>query len=449
MEVLLERIATLIWGPYLLIPLLSFVGVFLTLRLRALPWRYLSKSVALFCTSRSSDTDEGDIPPRHALMAALASALGTGNIAGVATAIHLGGVGAIFWMWCIALFGMATQYTEAVLAVRFREKDANGNYVGGPMYYISKGLGRHWHWLGTSFALFGTVAAFGIGNMVQANSVASVLQDNFDVPDIASGAVLAMLTAVVIIGGIRRIGVVAARMVPFISLLYIFSATVVIVLHIGKVPAAFALIIHDAFNGSAATGGFVGATVAQAIRFGLARGIFSNEAGLGSMAIVHAAAKTREPVQQGMIAMLGTFIDTLIVCTMTAMVIILTNSWESGANGAVLTSVAFSSVLGETGDMIVSICMCLFALTTLLGWSYYGERCAQFLFGTLVIKPYRLLWVLVVLVGATSDVKAVWLAADIMNGLMALPNLIALLLLSPLVVSLSKKYLSGSSCGMP
>ena len=439
----LENISGWLWGEWVLIPLLSFVGIFLTWRIRALAWRSLPQTIKWLwrdCVQGVADQPAGDLPRHHALMAALAGALGTGNIAGVATAIHLGGVGAIFWMWLIALFGMATQYAEVVLAVHFREQDASGRTVGGPMYYIRKGLGARWHWLGGCFAFFGMIAAFGIGNMVQANSVADALHSTFQIPVLATGLVLAVLVAMVIIGEARRIGVVATALIPLMSVLYICLALLVVLWNIEQVPAAFMQIVHAAFNGSAATGGFLGATVAQAIRFGLARGIFSNEAGLGSVAIIHAAAKTQQPVTQGLVAAFGTFIDTIVICTMTAMVIILTGSWQTGLNGAELTVHAFSTGFGSWAEDIVSIALTLFAFTTLLSWSYYGERCAEFLFGIRIITPYRLLWIGVIISGSLGSVSIVWLLADIMNGLMALPNLLALLLLSPLVVRLTRKY---------
>jgi AGCS family alanine or glycine:cation symporter len=374
-------------------------------------------------------------------MTALAATIGTGNIAGVATAIALGGPGAIFWMWLTALIGMATKYSEAVLAVKYREVDARGKHVGGPMYYIKNGLGEHWHWLGFLFALFGMIAAFGIGNMVQANSVADALHSSeFKVPTNITGIVIAVLAGSVILGGISRIATVAVKLVPFMAIAYVGGALIIILMNIADVPAALSLIINSAFTGTAATGGFAGAAIWAAIRFGVARGIFSNEAGLGSAPIAHAAAKTNDPIHQGMIGMLGTFIDTIIVCTMTALVIILTGAWTSGENGAGLSILAFSHALPGVGAHIVTFALVVFAFTTILGWSYYGERCAEFIFGVKAILPYRILWLIAIPLGAMGKLGLIWLLADVLNGLMALPNLIALILLSPMVFKLSRDY---------
>ena len=421
--------------------LLVGVGIYLTVGLRAIPWRRLIYSFQLLWQGRvAKPGDEGDIPSFHALMTALAATVGSGNVAGVATAIYLGGPGAVFWMWMTALFGMATKYSEAVLAVRFREVDELGRHVGGPMYYIRNGLGPNWHWLGMLFSLFGMVAAFGIGNTVQANTVANAVISSFHLPLWGSGLVMAFLTGAVIIGGIRRLGSVAAMLVPFMALAYVGGASVIILLNVEQVPAAFATIIGHAFTGTAATGGFAGATVMMAIRFGVARGVFSNEAGLGSAPIAHAAAKTNDPVGQGLIAMLGTFIDTILVCTMTALVIIITGAWTSGQTGAALSAHAFDTGLNHVGGIVVTLALMVFAFTSLLGWSYYGERCAEYLFGVRVIQPYRVLWVIAIPIGAMGDLGWVWLVADILNGLMAVPNLIALVALSPIVFQLTRQH---------
>lgn len=424
--------------------LLLGTGVFLTVGLKAMPWHRLIDGFKLLWRGRTS-REKGDITPFQALMTALAATIGTGNIAGVATAIFLGGPGAVFWMWITALFGMATKYSEAVLAVRYREVDERGRYVGGPMYYIKNGLGSHWQWLGVSFAIFGMIAAFGIGNMVQANSVAHAMNSSFKIPDWVTGAVMATITAVVILGGIHRIANVAAKLVPIMAVAYIAAALWIIFMHLGEVPAALGQIVSDAFTGTAAAGGFAGAAVWAAIRFGVARGIFSNEAGLGSAPIAHAAARTNNPVQQGMIGMLGTFIDTIIVCTMTALVIILTGSWTSGETGAALSMLAFNTALPEVGSTVVSLGLAVFAFTTVLGWSYYGERCAEFLFGIRVILPYRLLWVAAIMVGALGKLELIWLLADVLNGLMAIPNLIALVVLSPVVFKLTRTYFRNNA----
>jgi len=440
-QALLEKISGMIWGEYFLIPLLAFVGIFLTIGLRVMPWTHIFVAFRLLYQGRKSEA-KGDISPFQALMTALSATIGTGNIAGVATAIYFGGPGAIFWMWVIALFGMATKYAEAVLAVKFREIDELDNYVGGPMYYIKNGLGRHWAWLGSAFALFGMVAAFGIGNMVQSNSVADVMQSTYQTPTWVTGLILALMAAFVIIGGIKRIGEVAARLVPFMASMYFIGAFIIIVMHLSAIPQALTLIVTDAFTGTAATGGFAGATLWMALRWGFARGIFSNEAGLGSAPIAHAAAQTNDPVCQGMIAMLGTFIDTIIICSMTALVIILTGSWDSGIKGASMTSAAFTTGLNDAGSTIVSLGLILFAFTTILGWSYYGERCAEYLFGVKIILPYRVIWILAIIFGAVIKLGLVWTVADILNGLMAIPNLIALLMLSPVVFAITRTTLS-------
>lgn len=439
---LLNTASGFIWGPFMLVLLLG-TGVYLTIGLRAMPWRHLGNGFQLLWRGRKS-TEEGDITPFQALMTALAATIGTGNIAGVATAIYYGGPGAVFWMWLIALIGMATKYSEAVLAVHYREIDENGKHVGGPMYYIKNGLNARWHWLGTAFAVFGMIAAFGIGNMVQSNSVADALESSFSIPTWLTGTLIAIITAAVILGGINRIATVAAKLVPFMAIAYVTGAMVIILMNIADVPGALGIIVSDAFTGTAATGGFLGATIWAAIRFGVARGIFSNEAGLGSAPIAHAAARTTDPVRQGMIGMLGTFIDTIIICTMTALVIILTGAWTSGENGAALSTAAFDSALPGVGSYIVTLGLVIFAFTTVLGWSYYGERCAEFLFGVKVILPYRILWLVAIILGALGKLEIIWLLADVLNGMMAIPNLLALVGLSPVVFQLTRNYFSNN-----
>jgi alanine or glycine:cation symporter, AGCS family len=442
----LNIVSGIIWGEYLLIPLLAIVGIYLTIGLYAMPWRKIPLAFQTLWQGRQKTPHvEGDITPFQALMTALSATVGTGNIVGVATAIYFGGPGAIFWMWVIALFGMATKYAEAVLAVSYRETDELGNYVGGPMYYIRNGLGEKWNWMATAFAFFAMFAAFGIGNMVQSHSVADEIHSSFNVPTWITGLVMATLAALVIIGGVKRIAQVASRLVPFMALAYIFAALTIVVLNFEKLPAVLALIVDSAFNGSAASGGFLGATIWMAIRWGFARGIFSNEAGLGSAPIAHAAAQTNDPVKQGMVAMLGTFIDTIIICSLTAFVIILTGTWDSGLKGASMSSQAFSTGLFGYGGYVVSIGLVLFAFTTILGWSYYGERSAEYLFGTKIIKPYRVIWICIIFIGAILKLELVWTFADILNGLMALPNLVALLLLSPIVFSKTRQYFNGKS----
>lgn len=436
----LNTLSGFIWGPFTLVLLLG-VGIYLSLGLKLMPWRQLSNAFKLLFVGRSSQGD-GDIPPFQALMTAMSATVGTGNIAGVATAIFIGGPGAIFWMWITALFGMATKYAEAVLAVKYRETDDDGRFVGGPMYYIKNGLGKKWHWLGFLFALFGTIAAFGIGNMVQSNSVADALHSNFAVDTNLTGIVIAGLAALVILGGIKRIGTVASKLVPIMAIFYIAGSLIIILANITEVPAALAIIVDSAFNGHAAVGGFTGATIMMAIQFGIARGIFSNEAGLGSAPIAHAAAQTNNPVRQGMVGMLGTFIDTIIICTMTALVIIISGAWTSGETGASLSSLAYASSI-PLGEYVITFGLVIFAFTTILGWSYYGERCAEFIFGTKIILPYRLLWIAAVFIGASQKVNLIWILADVMNGFMAIPNLIALALLSPIVFKITKEYFSN------
>ncbi|MBL1143132.1 MAG: sodium:alanine symporter family protein [Proteobacteria bacterium] len=442
----LNTLSSIIWGEFLLIPLLAIVGIYLTIGLYAMPWRKIPLAFKTLWQGRKESSHiEGDITPFQALMTALSATVGTGNIAGVATAIYFGGPGAIFWMWVIALFGMATKYAEAVLAVSYRQTDDLGNYVGGPMYYIHNGLGDSWRWMAASFAFFAMIAAFGIGNMVQSHSVADEIYSSFDIPVWITGIVMATLAALVIVGGVKRIAQVAAKLVPFMALAYILAALTIVILNISKLPDAISLIFHSAFNGSAASGGFLGATIWMAIRWGFARGIFSNEAGLGSAPIAHAAAQTNDPVKQGMVAMLGTFIDTIIICSLTAFVIILTGTWDSGLKGVSMSSQAFSTGLFGYGGYIVSFGLVLFAFTTILGWSYYGERSAEYLFGTKIIRPYRLLWICAIFIGAIMKLELVWTFADILNGLMALPNLVALLLLSPVVFSKTRQYFNNKS----
>jgi len=442
-ESLLSEISSFVWGPIMLALLLG-VGIYLSIALKFMPWRYLPGAFHQLWKGRVTEDGKGQITPFQALMTSLSATIGTGNIAGVATAIAIGGPGAIFWMWVTAAFGMATKYAEAVLAVHYRETDELNQQVGGPMYYIRNGLGKSWAWLGFLFALFGMLAAFGIGNTIQSNSVAHAVHNSFGIDNQVTGIILAVLAGLVIIGGIKRIAEVAQFLVPFMGITYVLCGLVVISMNLTEVPVVFVMIIDHAFTGTAATGGFAGATIWMAIRFGVARGVFSNEAGLGSAPIAHAAAKTDDPVRQGTIAMLGTFIDTLIICTITALVILLSGVWTSGETGAALSSNAFASLI-PGGNWIVSVGLIIFAFTTILGWSYYGERCAEYLLGTRVIIPYRLLWIVGIFFGAIAagenqHIKLLWLAADTFNGLMALPNLIALLLLSPVVFKLTRHW---------
>ena len=438
---LIKQLNSIVWGPLMLVLILG-TGLILMIGLKGMPIAKLAYGFKMLWAGRETKTQkgEGDIAPFNALMTSLSATIGTGNIAGVATAIFLGGPGALFWMWMTALVGMATKYAEAVLAVHFRETDENGNKVGGPMYYIKNGLSKRFAWLGTTFAIFGALAGFGIGNTIQANSVADVLSSSFGVPPLLTGLVIAVLVAMVLIGGIKRIAHVAGRLVPFMAITYVVAGIVILGLHADKMPAAFELIFIHAFTPIAATGGFAGAAVWAAIRFGVARGVFSNEAGLGSAPIAHAAATTNSPVRQGTIAMIGTFIDTLIICSITGLVIIVSGVWTSGETGATLSSLAFESALPGLGGYIVTFGLSLFAFTTILGWSIYGEKCVEYLFGVRSITPFRILWVIAVPIGAVSNLSFIWLVADTLNALMALPNLIALLLLSPVVFKLTKEY---------
>ncbi len=438
LKALLGDLNGIVWGVPMLVLILG-TGLFLTFGLKMMPLRRIGYGFRMLWHGRHA-TSEGDITPFNALMTSLSATVGTGNIAGVATAIALGGPGAVFWMWCTALVGMATKYAEAVLAVKYRETDANGNHVGGPMYYIRNGLGAKWAWLGGAFAVFGAIAGFGIGNMVQANSVADALHSNFQLDALWVGGAMALLVALVLFGGIRRIAHVAGALVPFMAIAYVGGGLVVLAINIGAIPEAIALIVQSAFTGTAATGGFAGAAVWAAIRFGVARGIFSNEAGLGSAPIAHAAAKTDDPVRQGTVAMLGTFIDTLVICTITALVIVISGQWTTGESGAALSSAAFAQALPGYGSYIVTFGLVVFAFTTMLGWSLYGERCVEYLFGVRAIWPFRLLWVAAIPLGATLKLEFVWLLADTMNALMALPNLIALVLLGPVVFKLTREY---------
>tara|TARA_R110001592_G_scaffold116059_1_gene316919 strand:+ start:56895 stop:58262 length:1368 start_codon:yes stop_codon:yes gene_type:complete len=431
-----------VWGPIMLALILG-TGLYLSIGLAGLPLRKIGYGFRLLYQGRKG-SGEGDISPFNALMTSLSATVGTGNIVGVATAVSIGGPGALFWMWCTALVGMATKYGEAVLAVEYRETDERGEKVGGPMYYIRNGLGPKWTWLAVLFALFGALAGFGIGNTVQANSVADALESSFSIPESVSGLAMMVLVGAVLLGGIQRIASVAGKLVPLMSALYLSATLVILVMNFSAIPDAFVLIIGSAFSPVAAGGGFAGATIMLALRMGVARGIFSNEAGLGSAPIAHAAAETDSPVKQGTIAMLGTFIDTLVICTMTGLVLIITNAWSSGEEGAALTTLAFTSEL-PYGDKIVALCLALFAFTTILGWSYYGERCAEYLFGINIITPFRVLWVVAIYFGATRELGEVWGIADILNGLMAIPNLIGLLLLSPVIFKLSKTYFSELS----
>jgi len=437
LNTIVEAVGNAVWGPIMLCLLLG-TGVYLTLGTRCISLRKLPLAIKMMF-SKGDAQQEGHISSFQALMTAMSSTVGIGNIAGVATAIFSGGPGALFWMWVCALFGMATTYGEAVLAVKYRTSYEDGTLVGGPMWYISRGLKLPW--LGWIFAFFGSIAAFGIGNMVQANSVAAVLKETCLVPPVATGLLLATMTGLVVIGGVARIGKVAARMVPFMVILYVGTSTIIILQNIDKVPDILALIVTHAFTPTAAAGGFSGALVAQAVRYGVARGIFSNEAGLGSAPIVHAVAKTKSPVRQGLIAMNGTFIDTLIVCSMTGIIILLdSNVWTSGQTSAVLSTLAYETALPGVGGFVVTLGVILFACSTLIGWSYYGETCVEYIFGIGAKTYYRWTYCCLVIIGASIKVDLVWNICDTMNGAMAIPNLIGLLGLSGVIFRETRKY---------
>ncbi len=434
----LEEISSVVWGPATLL-LIAGTGLYLMVGLQWMPLRRLgfalNATVASMRSNKSSDqSGEGEVNAFQGLMTALAATIGTGNVAGVAAAIGAGGPGAVFWMWLAAVLGIATKYGECMVAVQFREVDSLRDHVGGPMYAIRNGLGPRWAWLGIVFALFGTFAGFGIGNGVQAHELASVLS-SYGVPPLATGIGMALITFVVIVGGIRRIGRVAGVVVPVMAGIYVLSALVILLLHIGEIPAALQLIVQDAFTGRAAAGGALGVVIQK----GIARGVFSNEAGLGTAPIAQASARPGDPVLQGAVAMLGTVIDTLIICTMTALVIVISGRYMDSEQGVMLTKSAFDWALPGAGHL-VSFATVTFTATTILGWSFYSERCLEFLAGVRPIRWFRLVWVAVVVIGATASFDVVWLIADILNGLMAIPNLLSLLLLSPVIFKITREY---------
>lgn len=439
-EQLVGKVGAFAWGPPMLI-LLVGTGFWLTFVLRGLQFRKLWHSLYLALIKRREGDEPGDISHFQALMTALSATVGTGNIAGVATAVAAGGPGALFWMWLTGLVGMATKYSEAVLAVKYRETDEEGTMSGGPMYYISKGLG--WKWLGMLFAIFAAVAAFGIGDMVQSNSIAAAVQATFHVPTYVTGIILMILTAMVVLGGIKSIGKVTGVLVPIMIVFYMGGALIIILKYITAIPSALGIIVKQAFTPTAAAGGFAGATVMLAIRMGVSRGVFSNESGLGSSPIAAAAAQTKHPVTQALVSMTQTFIDTIVVCTMTGLVLVLTGAWDSGKTGAELTIFAFrEGIFG--GNYIVTIGLMLFAYSTILGWCYYGEKSIEYLFGIKSVKPYRYIYIIFTGLGTIAQLNLVWSLSDTFNGLMAIPNLIGLLLLTPVIVNETKNYFSTS-----
>jgi AGCS family alanine or glycine:cation symporter len=437
MQEFLGSISSFVWGPITIV-LLVGTGILVTLIVPFIQLRKFGYAWKLISGKYDDPEDKGEITHFQALSAALSATIGTGNIAGVGTAVALGGPGAVFWMWITAVFGMALKYGECLLSLKYRTIHPDGVVGAGPMYYLEKGLGQKW--LGVLFAVFAAIASFGIGNMVQANSVAEPVLTYFGIPKLATGLFIGILVFLVIVGGIKRIGQVASRLVPIMAIFYIIGALVVIFANISQVPAALGMIFTDAFTGTAATGGFAGAAVAQVIRFGVARGVFSNEAGLGSAPIAHGAARTKEPVREGLVAMLGPFIDTIVICTMTALVIILTGAFTSGATGSDLTAKAFNIGLPGPGGYIVAIGIIFFAFSTAISWSYYGDRCVDYLFGQKLVMPYRVLFCILLPVGAYVKLATVWTISDIFNALMAWPNLIGLIFLSPVIIKTTKEY---------
>jgi alanine or glycine:cation symporter, AGCS family len=434
LENLLGQISDLVWGIPLLV-LLFGTHIFLTVRLKFIQ-RFIGKAIKI-SFSRTKE-GEGDISQFGALTTALAATIGTGNIVGVATAVASGGPGAVLWMWLTGVFGIATKYSEALLSVKYRITTKDGLMAGGPMYVLEKGMNNKF--LAVLFAAFTAVTAFGIGNMVQANSISSLVYETFNISPWISGGVMTILTAVVILGGIKSIATVCEKLVPFMAVFYVLGCLIILALNFSTLPHTFQLIFESAFTGQAAIGGFLGAGVREAIRFGIARGLFSNESGLGSAPIVAAAAQTKNPVHQALVSSTGTFWDTVVVCAMTGLVVVNSNEWLKGLNGASLTKEAFSD-LPVIGPIVLTIGLLTFVFSTILGWSYYGEKAAEYLFGTKITKPYRWLWVMFVMIGSVLSLKAVWSFADITNALMAIPNLVSLIFLNKIIVKETDEYL--------
>ena len=435
----LSAVDSVLWGPPLII-LLVGTGIFLTIRLKLL--QVLRLPLALRLIFKAKNQGKGDVSSFKALCVALAATVGTGNIVGVATAVKVGGPGAIFWMWIAAFFGMATKYAEGLLAVKYRSVDANGEIAGGPMFYIRNGLGEKWKPLAVFFAIACILVAFlGIGTFPQVNAIVDSMAITFAFPRVATDVILTVFIAAVTIGGLQSISKVASKLIPFMALFYIAISLGLIVLFIDRLPSAIALIIDGAFTGTAAAGGFAGSTIMIAMQNGIARGVFSNESGLGSAPIAAAAAKTKWPAEQGLISMTGTFIDTIIICTMTGLALVLTGVWQGDAAGAAMTTAAFASTYGSVGSQLLTISLILFAFTTILGWNYYGERAVIYLTGTKGVLPYRLIFIVLIASGAFLKLEAIWVLADIVNGLMAIPNLIALIALSGVVVAETNRYI--------
>lgn len=440
---ILVQIDSFVWGPPL-ITLLVGTGIFLTIRLKLLQVVHLPRALRLIFRARNKG--RGDVTSFKALCVALAATVGTGNIVGVATAVKVGGPGAIFWMWMAAFFGMATKYAEGLLAVKYRTVDENGEVAGGPMFYIRQGMGEKWKPLATAFAIFCIlVAFFGIGTFPQVNAIVDSMELSFAFPRVATDVILTVFIAAITIGGLQSISRVASKVIPFMALLYIAISLGLIALYADQIPAAIALILDSAFTGTAAAGGFAGSTIMMAMQNGIARGVFSNESGLGSAPIAAAAAKTKWPAEQGFISMTGTFIDTIIICTMTGLALVLTGVWQGDTAGAAMTNAAFSSVYGAYGSQLLTVSLVLFAFTTILGWNYYGERAVIYLLGTKGVTPYRVIFVALIASGAFLHLDMIWVIADIVNGLMAIPNLIALIALSGVIVHETERYLESTS----
>lgn len=438
----LENISSYIWGLPTIILLIG-TGIWLTIRLHMIQVFQLKRALTLIFTSKGQG--KGDITPFKSLCTALAATLGTGNIVGVATAIKMGGPGALFWMWIAAFIGMATKYAECLLAVKYREIDANGNISGGPMYYIKNGMGPNFKWLATAFAFFGMIAGIlGIGTMTHLNSITEIVHLTLGFDKMLVGMIISVLAGIIILKGLRSISTVSSSIVPVMALIYFVITIGVLIVNIDKIPGAIQTIFTSAFTTTAATGGFVGSTIMLAMRSGIARGIFSNESGLGSAPIVAAAAKTQYPAEQGLVSMTGTFIDTIIFCTLTGLCIVVTGAWIEPINGAAMTNFAFTSVFSEWGGYFLMISLVLFAFSSIIGWCYYSERCSVYLFGVKGIIPFRLMYISAIVVASFLKLEEIWTIADICNGLMALPNLIAILCLSKVVISETKCYLHAS-----
>ena len=435
---ILNEIDAFVWGPPLLV-LLVGTGILLTFRLKLLQVFKLPQALGLIFSAKNDGS--GDVNSFKALCTALAATVGTGNIVGVATAIKAGGPGALFWMWMAAFFGMATKYSECLLAVKYRTVDANGNISGGPMYYIENGLGKKYKPLAVMFAIFGVLCAyFGIGTFAQVNSIVEITQISAGIPVVYTGIALTVVVAAVTIGGLKSIATVAAKVVPAMALLYFLTTVGIMIVFADQVPAAIATVLNSAFTPTAAQGGFLGATVMLAMRSGVARGVFSNESGLGSAPIVAAAAKTKWAAEQGLISMTGTFIDTIIICTLTGLSLVVSGVWCGPLNGAAMTESAFTMAFPAFGSMLLLVGLVLFDFTTILGWNYYGERCVEYLMGVKAILPYRIIFICLIACGPFLKLEEIWVLADIVNGLMAIPNLIALIALSGVVVAETKAY---------